>query len=117
MDAANAASACPSRNTWTKCPVPPAPRKQSPECEPNQQLLASGPVPPRPPCVNASQCDLSSESLASMATTTACDPKRSAIPVIKEGSARAAELMLILSAPAEKTADASSRVRIPPPTV
>src|SRR5262244_2188335 len=37
--------------------------------------------------------------------------------VIREGSAIAAELMLILSAPASKIAPASSRVRTPPPTV
>src|SRR6266496_4071829 len=37
--------------------------------------------------------------------------------VISEGSAIAAELMLILSAPASKIAPASSNVRTPPPTV
>src|SRR5947209_6060513 len=44
-------------------------------------------------------------------------PKRSAIEVIRHGSVNAAELMLILSAPASKTSTASPRLRMPPPTV
>src|ERR1700684_1386110 len=51
-----------------------------------------------------------------MATITACEPYRSPIRVIREGSASAAELMLTLSAPASKTTIASSRERMPPPT-
>src|SRR5579885_3403118 len=52
-----------------------------------------------------------------MATIAAWDPKRLAMEVITPGSASAAELMLTLSAPASKTAEASSRLRMPPPTV
>src|SRR5581483_8491195 len=52
-----------------------------------------------------------------MATITACDPKRCPMQVIRDGSAIAAELMLILSAPASKIAPASSSLRTPPPTV
>ena len=54
---------------------------------------------------------------ASIATITACAPKLAPISPISSGRAIAAELMLTLSAPALKTAAASSAVRMPPPTV
>ena len=52
-----------------------------------------------------------------MATMTACAPKRAPISSISSGRRSAAEFTLILSAPASKTAVASSSVRTPPPTV
>ena len=55
---------------------------------------------------------------ASMATTTACAPKlRADLADERRDRARAAELTLTLSAPASKTAAASSALRMPPPTV
>ncbi len=50
-----------------------------------------------------------------MATTTACEPKLRPTAPINDGSAIAAEFTLILSAPASKSAAASSAVRTPPP--
>ena len=52
-----------------------------------------------------------------MATTTACEPNRSAIAVMSEGSASAAELSETRSAPDSISRDASSTLRTPPPTV
>src|SRR5258708_20767277 len=54
---------------------------------------------------------------ASIATITACDPKREAISPIRPGEAMAAELMDTLSAPASKMPAASASVLMPPPTV
>jgi len=76
---------------------------------------ASFPVGTRPPPLQASKPF--SVPFASMATITACDPKRCAMQVMSDESARAAELMLTLSAPASKMASASASVRTPPPTV
>ena len=52
-----------------------------------------------------------------MATTTAWDPKRLAIAVMSDGSARAAELIDTRSAPDSMIRFASSTDRTPPPTV
>ncbi len=54
---------------------------------------------------------------ASIATITACAPKLRPISSMSCGRAIALELMLTLSAPASKTARASSADRMPPPTV
>jgi len=52
---------------------------------------------------------------ASMAITTHCAPNTSASSPISSGRARAAELTETLSAPASRTAWASSTERMPPP--
>ena len=79
------------------------------------QRIASRPVRVRPPATNTSKPPFLRR--ASMATTTACEPKRAAIFPISDGSFTAAELIAILSAPASNTASASASSRIPPPTV
>ena len=55
--------------------------------------------------------------LASIASTTHCEPKCSASSSISSGRATAAELIDTLSAPASSTACASATERIPPPIV
>ena len=77
--------------------------------------IASRPVGMRPPATNTSKPRFL--RLASMATTTAWEPKRAAIFPISAESFTAAELIAILSAPASNTASASASSRIPPPTV
>jgi len=81
---------------------------------------ASSPVGVRPPCVNTSQPHAGSSAArrrASIATTTHCDPKRSAASRTEPGRATAAVLIDTLSAPALSSARTSSTVRTPPPTV
>src|SRR6185312_5906379 len=90
--------------------ISPAPQASASLAHPTASL----PVGLRPPWTKASKPPFA--RLASIATITACDPKRFPIFVMMEGSAIAAELMLILSAPASKIAAASSNVRTPPPT-
>ena len=55
--------------------------------------------------------------LASIASTTHCAPSTPASWLSSSGSATAAELTEILSAPASSTAWASAALRIPPPIV
>ena len=55
--------------------------------------------------------------LASIATTIAWHPNRSAHAVISSGVRIAAVLIAILSAPASSSRSASATVRTPPPTV
>ncbi len=54
---------------------------------------------------------------ASIATTTACDPSRSASSDTSPGRSSAAELTATLSAPAASSSSASASERTPPPTV
>src|SRR5258708_4394002 len=94
--------------------ISPAPRSSASRA----QASAFLPVGLRPPATKTSAASAGpAPRRASMATITACEPKRPAILPIRLGSATAAELMLILSAPASKTWAASSSVRMPPPTV
>ncbi|MCY1379263.1 hypothetical protein D9M69_669670 [compost metagenome] len=55
--------------------------------------------------------------MASMATTMHCEPYFWAASLITCGSAMAAELKLVLSAPALSSRRTSATVRTPPPTV
>ena len=93
--------------------ISPAPRR-SPSAA---QATASRPVARRPPCEHTSQPEPSSRRLASIASTTHCDPKISAQRVISAGSASAEELTDTLSAPWESSSCMSSTERTPPPTV
>ncbi len=63
------------------------------------------------------ECEWTRPSSVSIATTTAWLPSVRASSPISSGRASAAELTLILSAPASSTAAASSTERMPPPTV
>src|ERR1700731_3181223 len=94
--------------------ISPAPRSSASRAHASAFLC----VAVRPPETKTSaEAGESVPRRASMATITACEPKRPAIAVIMPGSASAAELMLTLSAPASKTLAALSSVRMPPPTV
>ena len=91
--------------------ISPAPRSAPSRA----QATASLPVGVRPPCTKTSKP--SSPARASIASTTACDPKRSASSCSSSGRLTAAVLTATLSAPARSSASASSRLRTPPPTV
>ena len=77
---------------------------------------ASRPAGVRPPATKTSHEPLPSLR-ASIASTTHCAPRRSPSSLTSSGRATAAELTLILSAPASSTACASVTLRMPPPIV
>ena len=77
--------------------------------------MASIPVASRPPITSLSQ--LAPSRRASMAKTTHWHPNAWARRPIRAGSRTAAVFTLTLSAPADRSARASSTVRTPPPTV
>ncbi len=106
--------------------ISPAPRRAISAAH----CTASRPVFLRPPWLYTSQpgpaarpsapmrCSSSAvRRLASMATTMHCAPYLSEAALITSGLAMAAELKLVLSAPALSRRRTSSTVRTPPPTV
>ena len=92
--------------------ISPAPRSAPSRA----QATASFPVGVRPPWTKTSQPPWPVPR-ASIARTTACEPKRRATSSSRPGAPTAAVLTATLSAPARRSASASSTVRTPPPTV
>ena len=98
-----------------KSPQPPAAPPPAPTRSPAAPSASAHPThTPQPLRQDRSN---SCARRASIATITACAPKLAPISPISSGRAIAAELIETLSAPASKTAAASSADRIPPPTV